>query len=448
MSRQGNVTRDLVWCKRHRCVFSTIAGSRGCTGDAEGTTATACPVHPACRGRHVDYRRWHRRDRFDRTPRGRCWRREEREADVTSALLPVFPPASRTKCAPPPIDSAPSAMLSPAVLPRLSLAAALLLSILAMPTAYSTATEWNCGVRVQDEVYAVNTRASGCTTDPAHLAATLEVTQFAMIDAGTRSWIDRDFAALTESPGPGVLTVVYVHGNQISHCEALERSLAVYRALVRGSCSDQPVRFVVWSWPAGKIPGMLHDFRVKALRTRPVGWQLAWALDQFPTDSPLGLIGYSYGARIIGGATHVLAGGDLSGLALTERVHPDRPPVRVAFMAAATHNCWFGPGQYHGMAMQQIDRLWLTVNPNDPAMRFYSLSSANSSPEAMGEHGPTCLDYDARSRVTCVNVSKSVGRTHDLYVYVGSQHRMHSMWQHLSTGEVSSPPAAEVALLP
>ncbi len=317
-----------------------------------------------------------------------------------------------------------------------SLASALILSLGVACAAASS-------VRPQDEVFAVSTRASCCTTDPVQLESTLAVSQLLPVDGGRERWMPGHFDQLRTSPGPDALTIVYVHGNQITHNEALQRSLRVYRALVC-QADDRPVRFILWSWPASKGEGIIRDFRVKALRTRPLGWQLAWGLDQLPADSPISLMGYSYGARIIGGAMHVLAGGDLGGLSLPERVHPNRPTMQVAFLAPATHAQWFGEGQFHGLAMNQIDHLWMTVNDRDPAMRYYPWSSQGSNPTAMGLHGPCCLDSERRSRVTCCNVENSVGRSHDLFKYIGSQRRMASIWHHLSQ-PTGTPAQATVA---
>jgi hypothetical protein len=292
-------------------------------------------------------------------------------------------------------------------------------------------------LRAQDEFFCVNTRPACCTTDAVQLEASLAVEELAPVGGPTTyRWMPSHFDRLREGSAPGALTIIYVHGNQISHHDAHRRGLDVYRAVTR--CADgRPVRFILWSWPASKIDGVLKDFRVKALRTRPLGWQLAWALDQLPVENEIALVGYSYGARIIGGAMHVLAGGDLGGLALPERVHPDRAPLRVAFLAPATHAHWYGQGQFHGKAMEQIDRLWTTVNPRDPAMQFYSWSAKGTDPQAFGYKGPCCLDSERRSRIECCNVEHSVGRSHDLYEYIGSPRRMEAIWRHLSPADVS-----------
>ena len=288
-------------------------------------------------------------------------------------------------------------------------------------------------VRLQDEIVEINTRGACCTTDPSQFAATIVVKEYVVNgEQGGRRWIDSDFSRLTQPTAEGMTTVVYVHGNQVTHSMTRRRSLDLYRKLAANACDDRPIRFVIWSWPATEIKGILKDYRVKAARTRPIGWELAWALDQLPPESPVGLLGYSYGARIIGGAMHVLAGGDLSGLSLPEPVHPNRPAMRVAFIEAATHAHWFGPGRYHGLAMEQINQLLLVVNHLDPAMRLYHMTSGNSRPNAMGHSGPACLTAESRERVTCLRASRCVGRTHDLYEYMSKRSIMTPIWRHLT----------------
>ena len=111
-------------------------------------------------------------------------------------------------------------------------------------------------------------------------------------------------------------TVIFVHGNQITPCDAKCEGLAVYRRLMRHGSDAPPIRFVIFSWPSAKVSGgLLNDVRVKAMRTGPAGCQLAWLIDQMPAETPLSLVGFSFGARIITGGLHVLAGGSLGGSA-------------------------------------------------------------------------------------------------------------------------------------
>ena len=118
---------------------------------------------------------------------------------------------------------------------------------------------------------------------------------------------------------PSVPTLIFIHGNQITPADAKREGLAVYRRIMRYGSDGPPIRFVIFSWPSSRVGGLLRDVRVKATRTDPAGCQLAWLLDQMPAETPVSLVGFSYGARIITAGLHILAGGHLGHLQLAER---------------------------------------------------------------------------------------------------------------------------------
>jgi hypothetical protein len=297
------------------------------------------------------------------------------------------------------------------------------------------------GIRLQDEIVLVNTRPLGCTTNPDRMAAGLRLSSYEVVDdAGHRRWRPYDLESL-QAADPSVTTVVFVHGNQISSGEACQVSLAVYRRLVRHHCSDQPIRFVIFSWPATKTSGPLKDVRIKAARTRPLGWELAWFLDQLPGKTPIGLIGYSFGARIITGGLHILGGGELNGLGLDERVNSDRAPVRVVLIAAGLHSNWLGPHQYHGHAMSQVDQMLLLNNCQDLAMRYYHLSATSGRPQALGLCGPTYLAPEDREKICNRDLSRYDGPRHDLMRYLGAPGAINQTWRYVTFEEAGCRPA-------
>lgn len=320
------------------------------------------------------------------------------------------------------------AMRAPVAHRLLTLAGLASLLVAAASTSWAAS---GCSARIADQIFEVNVRPAGCTTSAEKLAECIKVREFAVHDEfGGRKWIDSDLSRATSPTSPDMVTLVYIHGNKVDSCMARDRGLRVYRSLVRRACDERPIRFILFSWPATEVKGLLRDFRVKAARTRPVGWQLAWVLNQFPSDTQISVLGYSYGARIVGGAMHLLAGGNLSGLRLADPIA--HPPMQVAFFAAATHASWFGPNCYHGRAMQQIDHLLLLNNRLDPAMRYYKWIDKHCNPQAMGLCGPLCLDAEARSRIECYDCSKCVGRSHDLFKYTATGRTMTEVWEHLT----------------
>lgn len=315
-----------------------------------------------------------------------------------------------------------------------------------VPTSVATPTEHegcvSCnGIRLQDEIVLVNTRPLGCTTNPDRMAAGLRLKSYDVVDdAGHRRWKPYNLEAL-ESADPSVTTVIFVHGNQIAPGEDCQEGLAMYRCLVRRHCGDEPIRFVIYSWPATKTTGPLQDVREKAARTQPLGWEFAWFLDQLPGETPVGLIGFSFGARIITGGLHVLGGGELCGHGLEERVHPYRAPVRVVLIAAALHSNWLGPNQFHGQAMSQVDQMLLLNNSEDLAMRYYHFTTTHGRPQALGLCGPTYLAPEDRGKICNRNLCNSVGSHHDLMNYLCAPGVCSQTWSVVTFAEFGCRPS-------
>jgi hypothetical protein len=172
--------------------------------------------------------------------------------------------------------------------------------------------------------------------------------------------------------------------------------------------------------------------RVKAQRTGPVGCQLAWLVDQMPPETPVSLIGFSFGARVITAGLHVLGGGSVcNGMSLTERMHPDRAPVNAVLIAAAVHSHWLGKGQYHGLAMTQVNQMFLLNNCQDLALRYYHLSdTTRSRPRALGRTGPTRIDSEYASKIHKRDVSRYAGSEHDLFQYLCAPGAIGQVWEY------------------
>ncbi|HEY4233251.1 MAG TPA: hypothetical protein VGM76_07480 [Lacipirellulaceae bacterium] len=293
------------------------------------------------------------------------------------------------------------------------------------------------GIRQQDEIWLVNVRPLCGCCEPEMLAKNIQVESYvATGDGGRRCWQSADMGGLT-SANPSVPTVIFVHGNQISPGDAKQEGVALYRRMVWAADSPTPIRYVIFSWPSSKISGLLRDVRVKALRTRPAGCQLAWVIDQLPGETPVELIGFSFGARIITGALHILGGGDLGGLTLAARQHPDRQPMNVVLFAAALNSDWLCPGHYHGQAMTQVDRMMLLNNCNDMAMEYYRFSATCGNPQALGLCGPTCMDAAGAAKIRQRDLSRWVDQ-HDLMCYICAPGVPADFWQYSHADQSAS----------
>ena len=226
--------------------------------------------------------------------------------------------------------------------------------------------------------------------------------------------------------------VIVAHGNWTGRGDALAMFRSVKRVV--GAASDgRPYVLTGWSWPSDRSRGRIKpDLLRKARYSDTQSFYLADLLREVDPATPVTLVGYSYGARAIGGALHMLAGGRVAGMALDRPAPPREARLGVVLAAAAMHAHWFGPGQRHGLALEIADGMDIAINPCDPVLKRYPRlfgsgrcggllrRGAGSGPEALGYRGPTCLDAGQRDRVTVFNVSCPVGRNHGWYDYFRS----------------------------
>jgi hypothetical protein len=270
-----------------------------------------------------------------------------------------------------------------------------------------------------DHILLVSTRPLGTRCDGAAMAAGVHCEQMVRDARGNTQWRTIPWSAVLAEFAQPLPTVVYVHGNRVDPGVDKSHGLGFYRALPARK-AGAPMRYVIWSWPSSQVRGRIKDYEVKAARTGPAGWQLAWTVDQWPTDSPLALVGYSYGARVVSGALHVLGGGTMDQMALPSRVHPNRPPMRAALLAAAMDASWLRIGGYHGRAVSQVDRLVLVNNQLDPAMRFYPISPVGRHATALGYSGPVGSLGPFATRIQSFDLTEAVGRHHALAEYLAA----------------------------
>jgi hypothetical protein len=236
-------------------------------------------------------------------------------------------------------------------------------------------------------------------------------------------WSAASLAELFAADDPRLTTSVLVHGNHTDRQWAVTKGLGVYRALVGSAKAEQPVRLIVWSWPSERIAGSLReDARIKAQRTNVEGYYLAKFLDRLRGPKPVSVVGYSFGARVITGALHLLGGGLLAGQRLGEREQFPRPPLHAVLMAAAIDRDWLLPGRPHGRALSAVDRMVVFVNRQDRVLKWYRFFSPNDAGETLGSHGlpsRSRLGADRRKLVE-IDVATAVGSRHGWTNYLGS----------------------------
>jgi hypothetical protein len=235
-------------------------------------------------------------------------------------------------------------------------------------------------------------------------------------------WQPADLESLLSTDDLDVPTTVFVHGNRADHDKAIHQAWPVYRCL-KESSDGRRFRFVIWSWPADRIPGHnLPDLRVKAARSDVQALYLAWWVDQVRPNVPVSLIGYSFGARVITGALHILGGGEIDGHGLAQRKSPSRRPARAVLVAAAIDNDWLLPGHRAGLALDQVDQLLMTRNGSDRALRWYRMLDRRRGSCALGFTGPVHLAGFGpnEGKIQVVELTGVIGKVHDWTQYLNA----------------------------
>lgn len=257
----------------------------------------------------------------------------------------------------------------------------------------------------------VSSRHLGC---PAVAAAeSLQVWQY-----DQQMWQPRTIAEFYATDSAEVVTAMYIHGNRIEAGQANADGLSVYFQLIGRYDHLRATRFVIYSWPSEQIKGPLKDVRAKAYRADEEAFLVSRFLGRVQKDVPLGLVGYSYGARITLGGLHLLGGGAFGGRATEPG--PGQP-IRIALWAAAEHNDWPLPGRAHGQALTMVDHAFITINGCDPALERYHVVDKCAQPCALGYAGLAGgLPSDLARRVELMNVSGIVGGSHEMSLYLYS----------------------------
>jgi hypothetical protein len=252
-----------------------------------------------------------------------------------------------------------------------------------------------------DQIWLVNTRGVGCVDRLGWGIARYE--------AGY--WVGSDDSAFAASDDEETATVIYIHGNRMDAAGAEARGLAIYRELFSSHAGGK-VRFVIWSWPADQIHGPFRDVRAKAARSDEEAYLLARFLAPIPAKRRAGLIGFSYGARIIGGALHILGDGEVNGRTVQSG---ERASFRVVFWAAGVQNDWLLPDNVQRRALP-LGQAWLNVyNSCDRILaRFDRVDRCDCSPGLghTGLAGKNQLPAELASRYEDWDAARLVGDDH------------------------------------
>ena len=265
--------------------------------------------------------------------------------------------------------------------------------------------------RCQDQIWEISTRALGTCQDLTQVRT--ESFCFRQFDRN-QGWSCRTAEDFFASDDPCALTTVYVHGNRMTRSSAIQRGMDWYGYISRCGQCKQPIRLVIWSWNSDAIHPISDDIRVKAARTETQAYLLAQFLTEIDPEVRVSLLGYSFGARVIGGTLHLLGGGELCGRSLPPGKAQSIAPIRVVMWAAALKSEWLLPGHHNGQALNVVDQILITCNCKDPVLKRHWLIDGNPNSTALGNTGMDCSNQlgDLRSLIKQINVTDTVGFHH------------------------------------
>ncbi|MBL8826801.1 MAG: alpha/beta hydrolase, partial [Planctomycetaceae bacterium] len=221
-------------------------------------------------------------------------------------------------------------------------------------------------------------------------------------------------------------TVFFVHGNLTSYQDSIDLGHQLRAQLPERVCSGQPVRLIVWTWPSDSDVGRLRDDTALAgSRAATESYYLGRFATMLHVDQRMLVIGYSFGARITTGTLHLLAGCPLGGRHLADQHAPSNdlqaPRMRAVLLAAAIDVDWLIPGHFHGAAMVPVERMAITINPRDLALKKYRMAEKRNAPEPIGKVGPPLNAMGSgAAKIVTTNVASELGIRHGSPYYFAS----------------------------
>jgi hypothetical protein len=269
-------------------------------------------------------------------------------------------------------------------------------------------------LRPGDELWEVSSR---CLPD-LEPCTTLNVVNFRVAQFDGGSWQASDEGQLQASltASPFLRTVIYAHGNWMTAENTRGRGGYIYQRVA--ARADEPVRFIIYSWPSQRDGRPIRDVYEKADRSNTDTYYFAHLLGRIPAETPLGLYGFSFGGRVVGGGLHLASGGQLEGR--TAPVWNGSRQVRVSFLAPAFDRTWLAANRPYGNALLNVDALVNIYNSQDPVLRrfrFITRVDRITSPIAAGFTGladpRATLPLQSDSRIVQFDCGREVGSSHD-----------------------------------
>ena len=248
-------------------------------------------------------------------------------------------------------------------------------------------------------------------------------------------WLSDDVGSLLSGKGP---LVIFLHGNRYDAWSAKQQGIRLAKRCSFFTSHSVDTQLMIYSWPSQQDGCLLKDGRNKYHRCFTEGHYLAWLLGQIDPERPVVFIGYSFGALITLEALEDLVAAENSGRPVSPWQH--RPgDTRLIFVAPAVRCDAFAPCGKYRETLACVDRVSLTINSRDDALRFFHLLDTRTKVDALGYNGMPRRWMPPEISYSAVDARRIIGREHGFPLYLKSNTLMHRICRDAYSGlEVSS----------
>ena len=251
-------------------------------------------------------------------------------------------------------------------------------------------------------------------------------------------WEKSDIKTFLSTQGRSQPVIFYFHGNRSD----INYATIQGTMCLRNYTTEIPARLVIWRWDADRVSIRPRvEYGTKANYADFQGFYLANILGQMNENAPVVLVGYSFGARVVMGALHLLGNGVLENRTLestfpsepqeitfnlkkkpegqTQEGPKKLPKFNVLLVAAAISCNAMVPGATYDRALDVISERHVTQNGTDPALKYYPLlySRRFRLPEAIGYVGPV-LSKVKKENAEKVHVIRLEYQSHQFLDYM------------------------------
>ncbi len=247
------------------------------------------------------------------------------------------------------------------------------------------------------------------------------------------TWRNCSSSEFFSTDDPQRTTIIWAHGYQTDMASASRDGSFLNSLVEKGVQSinqNKPYRLVVWKWESERNMARIRvDAKNKTALANCSGVSLGRFIGKFNPSDDVCLIGFSFGAQVVGAALQYLADNpndycrnavkqdQNEGMARSGSLKTGR--VSLVLVSAACDTSAFNQGGAYYSGATIPTKVTNVFNPYDYALHYYPFVS-NVRAESLGVHSVSDDIFpNAKGNVVNIDVSGSVGRKHSFVDEIG-----------------------------